>query len=540
MNQIEQLNLYANGPQLRSELMKPNTELDLAARGTGKTMGIISSRIIHNAYMMPRSTGAIITKTFRQALTNTLPPAIAGFKRRGLVQGLDFVIGKKPPEWFAEPIVPPLSWQYTIAFSNGTVVHLVSQDREGSANGLSIDWKIVDECKYIDKEQYDAEVVPASRGNIPEFGHLSCHQSTLFCTDRWYGPEGKWIDELIEKQDHKVNALIKLLSYEQQKLEYKIATKQYSESYQTKLQTQINSFESELNELRMDAIWVNYASAIENYYILGKNFFLQQRQALTSTMFDVTVLNKKKKKADSPFYPHLDRSYHCYNSFNYDAFSFDNPISFDCTGDKDLIEGKKLYVTVDPGAVINTVVVGQLDDDGNIRIINALHVESPALISHAIEKFCNYYAAHNCHDVVYYYNPTHTARHGATEHTYYSLAMREFKKHNWNVAPYYYTKVPEYKERYNLSSSLLSNREGDKRISFNEINCDDLLIAMEDAETMEADGKLKKNKKSEKAQSKVDPKHATHYTDAFDDLIWGMHNNPHPLFNRRHADIISV
>src|SRR5690554_5083650 len=129
-------------------------ELNELSRGVGKTEGIIAPRSERLIHAMPGSTGAFVTKTFRAALTNTIPPVIRGWNNRGYYEGVHFVIGKRPPKWFASPHTKPLEYKYTISWYNGTVIHILSQDRNGSANGLSIDWVIVDEAKFINKEKF--------------------------------------------------------------------------------------------------------------------------------------------------------------------------------------------------------------------------------------------------------------------------------------------------------------------------------------------------------------------------------------------------
>lgn len=524
-----------NGPQLRAALMFCKTEFHLLSRGVGKTEGVIAPRTERLIHLMPQSTGAFVTRTFRQALTNTLPPVIRGWNNLGYIEEIHFVVGKRPPEHFVEPHTKPRDYKYCISWYNGTVIHLLSQDRPGSANGLSIDWIVVDEAKFINREKFDAEIVPANRGNRHLYGHLSCHHSIMYCSDRWYGSEALWIDELEQKVTHDQNRLIEALSIESENLKLNLLNKEYSDSYKDKIRARINNLEKNLNELRSTAVYFSYASAIENLTVLGIDYLKEQEEALPMSMFLVTVLNERRKGAKSPFYPHLDRKYHCYNSFNNELLDYHNQ-SIDCQSDEDLLPGKPLYIAIDPGAVINTMVIAQFDDKGNIRVINTLYVKKPSKTYHLIEKFCDYYEKHDCKKVVYYYNHTHTADHGATEVTYHGIITKILKKNKWNYADVYFPAVMEPKERYQLTSSYLERNEDGPRITFNEINCEFLLISMEDADTEEHKGMLRKDKSSERSKT-IPQERATHFSDAFDDLLVGMDQVPHPTFSSMNIQV---
>lgn len=527
--------IYRNPAQMRADIMFCRTEVHLLARGVGKSQGIIAARSERLVHEMPKSTGAFITRTFQKALTNTLPPVITGWKDMGYIEGIHFVIGKRPPEWFEKPLTEPLDYRYVISWYCGTVIHIVSQDRPGSANGLSIDWSIVDEAKLINKTKFDHEISPAMRGNRNVFGHLSCHQSVLFCTDRWYGAEAKWIDELEKEVDPIANKMIWSLSCEVNKLERNLLEKEYSESYRESLRKRINSLNRDLTRLRKRAVYFNYASAIENIHVLGDEYILQQRQALPDIVFRVTVLNEKRSMSESPFYPHLNRNYHLYTNFNNDLFDaleydFQAIRNLTCEKDKDLIPGSKLYIGLDPGGVINTVVVGIFDEDDRIRVINSFFVKKPELTKHLIKMLCRYYHAHDNHHVVYYYDPTHIAKHGTTTLSYKEAIINEFKANNWKVTAKFIGAVPEPQQRYKLAATYLEKKHKTPFISFNETNCEYLLISMEDADTEEHKGIYRKNKNSEKASSGVEPEKATHFSDAFDTLLWGMHHYPHPEY----------
>ena len=536
--------IYQNSPQARTLLYLCKTEVHVYSRGLGKTQGLIANRARHNVFVMPKSTGVFVTKTFRQALSNTLPPVLRGWADMGYVEGIDFVVGIKPPNDFDKPSTPLIGgYQYTISWKNGSIIKLVSQDRLGSANGLSIDWIIVDECKLINKDRFDQEVMPANRGNRQLFGHRAEHHSVMYCTDRWYGVEANWIGELEKKVDPIRIKAIETYSIEILKIEEKLRTNDYSEAYVNDLRKLIIRYGKILFELRSKAVMVSYANALENIHILGIDYIEQQRQLLPKQVFLVTVLNEPRNLSQDPFYPNLNRIDHCYNHNNnelLDSFEYnlEQLQQLDSKVDSDLDKYQGLYIGIDPGGNINVLVVGQFDKNGRIRVLNSFYVKKPDKTRHLIDKMCEYYKDHPTKEVYYYFDQTHIGSHGAAELSYEGIIKETFDKNGWEVGAEYFGKVPDAEKRYVLASNVMElNDAGIPGISFNETNCEYLLISMESADTEEHKGLFRKNKSSEKPTSGVEQEEATHFSDAFDTLLWGMFHYPHPTIK---SDVMKV
>ena len=63
------------------------------------------------------------------------------------------MVGRKPPKSFARAIIEPSDYEHVISFYNGSVAIIISQDRPGSSNSLTLSWLLVDEAKFIDYER---------------------------------------------------------------------------------------------------------------------------------------------------------------------------------------------------------------------------------------------------------------------------------------------------------------------------------------------------------------------------------------------------
>lgn len=165
--------VYFNKPQLLTQYIGAKTTVIVAGRRTGKTDSIASPFVLRNMQRMPGSTGGIVVPTFKHGLTNTLPGLLAAWKRWGYINGVHYVVGRKPPKSFAKPITEPADYEHVITFYNGSVAIIISQDRPGSSNSLTLSWLLIDEAKFIDYNKLKDETLPANGGIRSYFGHHS-------------------------------------------------------------------------------------------------------------------------------------------------------------------------------------------------------------------------------------------------------------------------------------------------------------------------------------------------------------------------------
>lgn len=156
--------IYFNKPQRLTQLIGANTTVIVAGRRTGKTDSIAAPFVLRNMQRMPGSTGGIVVPTFKHGLTNTLPGLLAAWKRWGFLQGIHYVVGRKPPKSFKRPIIEPNDYEHVISFYNGSIAVIISQDRPGSSNSLTLSWLLVDEAKFIDYQKLKDETLPANGG----------------------------------------------------------------------------------------------------------------------------------------------------------------------------------------------------------------------------------------------------------------------------------------------------------------------------------------------------------------------------------------
>lgn len=530
--------IYFNEAQLLSLIVDANQEYCVAGRGTGKSSRVLAPRSRRNMLFMPRSVGAAMGETFQQLLTRTLPSVINGWEQLGFVKDVHYVIGQRPPKkWkWPEPYEPPLSYKYFIACYNGSGIHLVSQDRPGSSNGLNLDWLMGDEAKYLNYDQFLEETLPAMRANRTKFGHLSYHHSICFTTSMPTAADAKWILKKEEEMDVEQIKLIKAVMYDVIELEKEL--RERSKGYHNAIKAKLKKRYELLNQLRKDAVYYWEASTLDNIHVLGVDYIRKMRRILPDFIWDTEILNKRPESVENGFYPQLSMEKHTYSRYNnaylesliedskgvvnYDMSRISE---IDCQQDGDLIPGVPLWIAVDWGDRINCMSVAQRLGN-EIRYLNAMHVKKPAILDDLAKKFSDYYRHHNVKYVNFAFDHTGHAGVANSNKTYAEQFADELKKHGWRVNTIGKRKAPFHHEKYLIWSKILAEVD-DKlpHVRFNKHNCKNLLVSMMNAPALMGSKGVEKDKRSERKE-KIPQEDATHYSDTADILLDAMFGNP--------------
>lgn len=521
--------IHLNKPQLKSDLIGAPVEVAVLGRGTGKTEGIGALKT-SKRYMgtMPRGTGVFVAATFNQALTRTLPALVAGWERFGYVNDVHYIIGKKPPEKWIKlwkwrgPYRPPFSYQYFISWWNGGGAHIVSQDRQGSSNGITIDWIYGDEAKLLNQEKFQTELVPANRGIIKEFQNNPYHHGITLTTDMPVGTSGRWILDYSTKMDRQKINEIWSIQVARFKLNY-ILSREKRSTFKAELIKQIKVLDDELNDLRKNLLYYHEASSLDNIHALGIEYIKQQLRDSTPFQFDTQILNIRPLKLEDGFYPDFDEEIHGYfaNDNNYldnIDYDFKKLTAINCLRDSDLIPNLPLHIALDYNRRIHPMVIGQLPDK-EIRIIKGLHSLFPNKLKECLQMFCDYYSPHMKKVVYYWYD--HTAVGDQHDTKICDDVIEYLDKNNWTVVPMYIGKAPSHESKYRMWGHLLTSIHYDKSFRINRENCDKLILSMYQAQAEKKKDGFGKDKKSEHDE-KFPAEESTHYSDGVDTLVFGV------------------
>ncbi len=536
--------VYFNKPQRLTQLIGANISVIVAGRRTGKTDSIAAPFVLRNMQRMPGSTGGIVVPTFKHGLTNTLPGLFAAWKRWGFIRGVHYVIGRKPPKTFAKPIIEPAEYEHVISFYNGSCAVIISQDRPGSSNSLTLSWLLIDEAKFIDYNRLKEESLPANGGIKSHFGKHSCNHSILILSDMPQTQKGSWFLHYKDKMDVEVIRGIEGLIYDIWKLKERMkALKKSGKDVPKAMVYQLRHKDKQLNQLRSVATYYKEYSSIENLQLLGENYIRQMKRDLTPLTFQTSILCQRIGIAKDGFYSSM-REKHKYDASNFEyldhvaqSFYEEEKAPFpsgegwgealDCRADRDCNPLAPICIGMDYNANINWIVAGQ-PSGRRLNVLKSFYVKFERKLPALIDDFCSYYQFHQNKTVVFYYDTTALgSNYAVNEQDFRWVIIHEFERHGWTVNDVYLGNPMRHDEKYLLINQAFA---GKQRLMpfFNRQNNDDLILAIQAAGVTRGRNGFHKNKAGEKlAESEEDLlEHRTDGTDAFDTLFIGCEKFP--------------
>ena len=523
--------MYFNKPQRLTQLIGANTTVIVAGRRTGKTDSIAAPFVLRNMQRMPGSTGGIVVPTFKHGLTNTLPGLLAAWKRWGFLQGIHYVVGRKPPKSFKRPIIEPNDYEHVISFYNGSIAVIISQDRPGSSNSLTLSWLLVDEAKFIDYQKLKDETLPANGGIKSYFGKHSFNHSIMILSDMPQTQKGSWFLHYRDKMDDELIKTIEGTVYEIWRTKERIRSlNARGEQVPPYLKGYLRRLDTSLNKMRSVAVYYREYSSIENLQLLGENYIKQMKRDLTPLTFQTSILCQRIGIAKDGFYSSMKEA-HKYNASDFaylDTLGYDfDPAAIDCRADADVDPDAPICIGMDYNANINWIVAGQ-PKGRRLNVIKSFYVKFERKIPALVDDFCRYYAEHRNKTVVFYYDATALgSNYAVNEQDFRWVVTHEFERHGWQVEAVYIGNPMRHDEKYLLINQGFA---GKQRLMpfFNRQNNDDLILAIQAAGVTRGRNGFRKDKGGEKlAESEEDLlEHRTDGTDAFDTLYIGCEKFP--------------
>lgn len=523
--------VYFNNPQRLTQLIGANTTVIVAGRRTGKTDSIAAPFALRNMQRMPGSTGGIVVPTFKHGLTNTLPGLLAAWKRWGYIHGVHYVVGRRPPKSFARPIIEPNDYEHVISFYNGSCAVIISQDRPGSSNSLTLSWLLVDEAKFIDYQKLKDETLPANGGIKSYFGKHSFNHSIMILSDMPQTQKGSWFLHYRDKMDAELIKTIEGTVYEIWRTKERIRSlNAQGEQVPPYLKGYLRRLDASLNKMRSVAVYYREYSSIENLQLLGENYIKQMKRDLTPLTFQTSILCQRIGIAKDGFYSSMKEA-HKYDAsdFNYlDTLGYEfEPTAIDSRADSDVDPDAPICIGMDYNANINWIVAGQ-PKQRRLNVIKSFYVKFERKIPALVEDFCAYYAKHRNKTVIFYYDATALgSNYAVNEQDFRWVVVHEFERRGWQVEAVYIGNPMRHDEKYLLINQGFA---GKQRLMpfFNRQNNDDLILAIQAAGVARGRNGFRKDKGGEKlAESEEDLlEHRTDGTDAFDTLYIGCEKFP--------------
>lgn len=526
---VEQPNRqYFNDAQYYALAMNTRDEVIVAGRGVGK--GAIQARRLQSCFQgMPGSMGGFVAPSVKRCLTNILPSMLIHLERWGFKRDLHYVVGRRP--WkklhWKTPIFSPANWENTISFYNGSVCNVISQDRSGTSNSMSLDYLIIDEAKFIDFEQLKDETFQANRGNEMYFRNFPLHHGMTITSDMPVTKKGSWFLSYKDKQDPELVKVIEGLIFQIWKLRQKLV--KHPEQHES-LNNRLIELNRQLDFFRSKCLLYKEYSSIENLALLGEEFIRRAKRDLPPLTFASSIMCQRVGISADGFYGGLSETTNLYTAPNESVLNLHNldkadggMLPNDCRMDADRDDRLPLLIAFDTNNLINWLVVGQVQKS-KLRVLKSFFVKYERKIPEILEDFNNYYHFHRRRQVIFYYDSTMVGTNwGLHYNDPHKEVVRTLRAMGWSIREVYLGNPMNHIEKNALINKMFRGRAR-LQVLINRDNNPDLLISITSAGVRNG----KKDKSGEKlAETEEDKLEArTDGSDAFDVLCIGAETKP--------------
>ena len=305
---------YFNDAQLYPLMLMPRNLVAVMGRGTGKGL-IDATRQIQVFQQMPGSMTGFVSPSYKKCLISTLPSLLVHWERWGFKRDIHYTVGKRP--WKAlhwkDPIFRPDNWENCIGFYNGSVSQIITQDREGASNGMSIDHVLIDEAKFVDYEKLKNETFQTNRGNEMHFRNCHLHHGLTITCDTATTKKGSWFMNYEKQMDKELVKCIEGLVYYKWQVKQRMAAHPERRSY---YEAELKRIDRELFVFRKHALLYCRFSSIYNIAVLGEDFIKRMKRDLPALTFATSIMCKRIGIAQDGFYNALREDVNLYSAPN--------------------------------------------------------------------------------------------------------------------------------------------------------------------------------------------------------------------------------
>ncbi len=515
---------YFNDAQMYPLMLMPRNLVAVMGRGTGK--GLIDAvRQLQVFQLMEGSTTGFVSPSYKKCLISTLPSLLVHWERWGYKRDIHYTVGKKP--WKAlhwkDPIFTPQNWENVIGFYNGSVCQIITQDREGASNGMSLDHILIDEAKFVDYEKLKNETFQTNRGNEMFFEKCPLHHGITITCDMPVTKKGSWFLQYEKLMDKDLIRVIEGLVYQVWKVKQRIAASpQRYERYMAEL----GQIDRQLAFLRKQAYLYLERPSVYNLAVLGEDFIRRMKRELPALTFATSIMCKRINIATDGFYGSMREDVNLYVAPNKSRLSLRNlgegvVYENDCRLDSDVDPDEPLMIALDANQNINWLVCGQVQKDTKLRVLKSFFVKNERILDDLMEDFCKYYEHHKTRQVIFFFDHTFKGQGYAlrTNDDFYIFIHNFLSDRNWFVEDVFIGQAMEHIKKAELINRMFVGK-ATHQVLINRDNNEALLLSIETAGVRNG----KKDKSGEKlAETEEDRlEYRTDGSDAFDTLCIGV------------------
>lgn len=452
----------------------------IGGRGSGKST-VLGDIIYEFISTMPRARAFLASYNLETIKNFSLPSIIARLEELGEIQGEDFVVNIRPPDWFEKPYQPPTSFKNVMSFSNGCCIDLISMYTKNAGRGANFQMGMFDEAGLINKETHDKALLGTMRGNLHKVARFDLEEVGLQPEEIPFGKVVKKGGRMIWEAPFRENPLYLARFY--------VSSMPWTASGKWLL-----DFEEDPNAFFVES------TAFDNIEVLGEEYIDNLRESLPSVIFDVEVMNQRLTKVENGFYSEFDEDKHTITKPLYDPT-------------------KELDISLDFNTGFNSLIVGQFINQV-AYVHENIYVKGNLIVEDLIEEFLRKYDNHQNKRINIYGDRNGNNKRADSRKTIYEGIEEQLIGAGWQVyRPHKGLDAP-HKDKHEKINLALRERPGSglPKIRINKFGCKALIISVNQAPL--ADG-FKKDKRSERRLTGTDHREeATDLSDCLDN--WYM------------------
>lgn len=504
--------------------------VSVGGRGVAKSTVILARRSERCVRLMPGAPLAIVANTYSNLIDNIMPAVQNGWKLDGLIEGVHYIKGKRPPEqWRRRCSVIVNDYRHVYSFWNGSVLFLGSLDNPSLLAGKSVVHLLFDETKYA-SDSKAARVMPILRGDAITYGRCHLYGGVTITTDMPDVTEGEydWFFRYASEMDPERIIKIVQAASELNRLQLKLLKLNRAAKPDirkiARIEKRIDYYEEGLLKLRKGQTFFMNISSFVNIDILTVDYARRlYNGALELHEFLKSVLGMRPGvRRDARFYVLFSDKHKYYDG------TASGVAAFSSAELRHLDKTRPIDGGMDFGNMLS-LVIGQTDGQ-YYRIHKNFYELPPGWFRELADQFLAFFTGHECKEL----------------NLYYDRAGNNFEKQGEDYA----SKIKDAIEKdasgrrtgwtVNLKSrkqsTIRQNAEFDFMHEFmrgenkklpallvDALNCPEMISSIEGARAeVKYRGSVKvvaKVKKTEKLEAKKLPRLSTNFSDAFKYLL---------------------
>lgn len=521
---------YGSGVQVLTDWVDTTNFVAVAGRGTSKSTIIIARRSFNCVQFMPGAPIAIVADTYTNLVNNIMPAVQNGWRLRGLIEGVHYIKGKRPPDaWRARCSVIVDDYKYVYSFWNGSVIFLGSLDSPSMTAGKSVAHLFFDEAKYA-PDARAARVLPILRGDAITYGHCHLYGGVTITTDMPDVTEGEYdwffryaaemdperIITIIQAADIRNKYLVKLMRANESKHPDKAKI--------ARLERKVEYYDNALVKLRKGQTFFVNLSSFANIDILTVDYARRLYSgALELHEFLKSVVGMRPGvRRSARFYVLFDERH------KYTDGTATGEAAFHSGELRRLDPSHPLEGGMDFGNM-NSLVIAQ-PDGRYYRIHKNLYVLPPESLRELADRFLEFFSPHECKTLYLYFDRAGNSgqRQGEDKAGKIKELIERDKDGNrtgWSVVLMSRGQGNIHQDaEYNFMLELMGERNPAlPLLRVDALNCPEMVSSIEGArQKVRYRGEVKvvaKEKKTEKLELKKLPRLSTNFSDAFKYLM---------------------